>query len=119
MAATVTITDWDFGERHFEIYGTITLTGNYGTAGSHGDTLSFLNDIVKSNQAPVVVEINEAPPAGTAANGYIFTYNPGTSQNTGVLQILNNLAEYTPGSAYSPGLLAATIVFRAVFQAFV
>lgn len=120
MAALITITDVDFDLKHEEVFGTIALSGNYGGGATHGDALSFaISDLIKSNQAPLWVDIFEAPPAGTAPNGYIFTYCPGTTRDNGVVTITNNLTEITQGAAYSAGLLAAVIIFRAVFNSYV
>ena len=68
--------------------GTLTFSGNYGTASSHGDPVDFtLNGLTPpgslpqgtdiGSYAPTRVEIYEAPQAGTAATGYTFVYCPG------------------------------------------
>ena len=107
----------DTTTRETLVYGTIALTGNYGGAATHGDTLNLqqLGDLLKSSQLPRQIEIYEQPPAGTAPSFYSFTYCPGTTQLNGVLTI--NLAgvEYTQASAYSAALLAAKIGFCAWF----
>lgn len=119
MAATVTVTDVDVTLNKIIVQGSIALTGNYGGSATHGDTLSFAGtDLIKSNSVPTVVDIYEAPPAGTAPNGYIFSFCPGTTMANGVMTILNNLTEYTQGSAYSTGLLAAVVRFWAEFPIF-
>lgn len=93
-----------------------TLTGDYGGASTHGDTISFAGfDLLKSNNLPNKVEIWESPASGTAPTGYIFTYCPGTTLANGVLNISNDLTEYTEASAYSAGLLAAVVRVRAWF----
>lgn len=120
MSAIISITNVDFTQNRTIIEGIIALSGNYGGAASHGDTLSFAGfDQIKANSVPVFVEIEEAPPAGTAPTGYNFVFCPGTSQANGVLAIMNALVEYTEGSAYSAGLLAAVLQFRAEFTSFI
>lgn len=122
MAATISVTfsGVDQTLNKFVIEGTIALTGNYGGGGTHGDTLSFAGfDLIKSNSVPGWVQIQEAPPAGTAPTGYLFGFAPGAAQGNGVLTVFNNLTEYTQGSAYSAGLLAAVLQFRAEFPAFI
>lgn len=68
--------------------GTLTFTGNYGTASSHGDPVDFsLASLTPpgslpqgtniGSYAPTRVEIYEAPQAGTAPTGYTFIYCPG------------------------------------------
>src|ERR1035438_3836366 len=115
MAATITpITapqNPDVTAREVITDGTIVLTANYGGAAAHGDTLNLqqLQDLAKSSQLPTQVEIWEDPPAGTAPTGYVFTFCPGTTQINGVLNITNNLTEYTQASGYSTVLLAAII----------
>jgi hypothetical protein len=124
MSATITpITapqNPDNTAREIIVDGTIALTANYGGASTHGDTanLQQLQDLAKSSQLPTQVQIWEDPPAGTAPTGYLFTFCPGTTQLNGVVYISNNLSEYTQGSAYSAGLLAATLRIRAWFPAY-
>jgi len=124
MAATITAViapqNPDTTERQIYVYGTIKLTGNYGGASSHGDTLDLtqLGDLLKSTQLPTEVDIYETPAAGTAPSFYQFVYCPGTTQKNGVLSIGSNVTEYSQGSAYSAALLAATISFNASFPAY-
>lgn len=112
--------------------GTLTLTGNYGTGSSHGDTINFGTfDQIKSQQPPRLVEIFEAPTAGTAPLGYQYIYAQGTTQANGKLVILGTAAsgsattgspEYTEGTAYSsgsPSLSGAVLRFRAWFPLFI
>ena len=121
MAAKATISGVlstpDTTQKQLFIDFTVALTGNYGTNTSHGDTLDLtaLGDSLKSTQLPTWVEFEEYPAAGTAPTGYIFGYAPGTTQANGLLTIINNLTEYTEGSAYSAPLLAAVIRGRAWF----
>jgi hypothetical protein len=107
----------DTTQKQLFIDFTVTLTGNYGGGATHGDTLNLqsLGDALKSTQLPNWVEFGEYPPSGTAPTGYLFGYAPGTTQANGVFTIFNNLTEYTQGSAYSAGLLAAVIRGRAWF----
>jgi hypothetical protein len=131
MAATITaITapqNPDVTEREALVDGTIALTGNYGGAATHGDTLNLtqLQDLAKSSQLPTKVEIWEDPPAGTVPTGFEFVFCPGTTQANGVLCILGTGAaaggpaqEYTEASAYSAALLAAVLRIRAWFPSY-
>jgi hypothetical protein len=115
------------------VYGTMTLSGNYGTSTSHGDPVDFttLNPPWSfGNQAPTFVDIKELVAAGSAPAGYIYNYNPGPTlaaptQKGGVLQILSTgtasgdgLNEITEGSAYSgfsPSLNGTVLWFEAKF----
>ncbi len=123
MAATATPRDkWgntDNTNNHFVVNFTVALTGNYGGGATHGDTLDLSKMPVSSRGVPFWVELHERPPAGTAPTGYTYTYCPGTTQANGVLAITNGTAEYTQGSAYSSGLLAAVIVGKAWFSSLV
>ena len=121
MATTVAISGVqstpDTTQKQLFIDFTVTLTGNYGGANTHGDTLNLqsLGDSLKSTALPTWVEFEEYPPSGTAPTGYLFGYAPGTTQANGVLTVMNNLTEYTEASAYSAPLLAAVIRGRAWF----
>lgn len=88
----------------------VALTGVYGGAATHGDTVVFPG--VESGQLPTSVEVWEYPPAGTLNTGYNYTYCPGTAQNTGVLQVDTGggppPSEITEGAAYPAALLAMT-----------
>ena len=100
----------------FEAFVPITLAGSYpGTAA--GDTLD-LSGIVPSNSAPVYVDIQELPPAGTLASGVVWKFAPGTTQANGVLAIGSNLTEYTQASSYSAALTGAALRIRAWFPAY-
>lgn len=109
---------FDEGRTDFTVYGFLTLTGNYGGVSTHGDTVDFSKLGIPTQSLPRMVSIYETPPAGTAPNGYIFNYCPGTTLANGVVTILNNLTEYTQGSAYSAGLLAAVIRFQLIIQSY-
>lgn len=115
------------------LYGTLTLSGNYGTASSHGDPLDFTTASAEfsfGNQAPTFVDIKELTVAGAAPLGFIYNYNPGPTlaaptQKGGVLCIVGTGAssgqggtELTEGSAYSsftPSLNGAVLWFDAQF----
>lgn len=122
MAATITATiapqNPDTTGREAIFDGTIALTGNYGGASTHGDTLDLTPLYPLSSQLPTKVEVWEDPAAGTAPTGYMFIFCPGTTQKNGVLNIGNNLTEYTQASAYSAGLLAAALRVRAWFPSY-
>jgi hypothetical protein len=106
--------------REIIVDGTIALTGNYGGASTHGDTLDLtqFGDLLKSSQLPTEVDIWEDPAAGTLPTFYQFVYCPGTTQKNGVVSIGSNLTEYSEGSGYSAALLAAVIRIRAWFPAY-
>jgi len=97
------------------------LTGNYGGAATHGDTVNLSTVYgIQSKSVPVHIDLYEAPPAGTATTGYIWTFCPGTNQTNGVLNIMSGVAaEYTQGSAYSAALLGVALYGEAWFPAFV
>jgi hypothetical protein len=108
----------------------ITLSGNYGTASSHGDVLDFTAvhfPLSLGFQAPSNWEIKELIVAGVAPLGYLYNYCPGPTlaaptQAGGVLQICGTGAssgqggtELTEGSAYSsftPSLSGAVLKAR-------
>ena|ERR1700678_3372478 len=81
----------------------VALTGNYGTASSHGDTLDLSQLGADSNELPIVVEFFETTQAGDAGSGLVFRYAPGTTQANGALQVwdIATAAELSEGSAYS------------------
>lgn len=110
----------DISGREIVLDGTVALTGNYGGASTHGDTLDLtqFGDLLKSSQLPTKVEVFEDPASGTAPTFYQFVFCPGTTQANGVLSIGSNLTEYTQASAYSAGLLAAALRIRAWFPAY-
>lgn len=127
MAVAVTITNIDSTQNQAIVTGTIVLTGNYGGASTHGDTLSFAgvtNMAVPYQSLPTFVEIYEFPPAGTSGSGYQYGFAVGTTQANGVLQVFGTASagtaitappEYTEAAAYSASLLAAVIRFIAYF----
>jgi hypothetical protein len=102
---------------------TIALTGNYGGASTHGDTLDLSLLGVNSNEPPILVEVFETTPAGDAISGNIFRYQPGTTQANGTLSVWTPAgAEYTEASAYGTPPFAITgfaLQARAWFPLFV
>lgn len=107
------------------VYGTLTLSGNYGGASTHGDTVNFASPFIQSSQPPSWVTIEENQTAGTAPLGYTYIFNNGTTIANGVLTIVGGAAssgqggtEITEGSAYSgftPSLAGVVLRFRAEF----
>ncbi len=109
------------------VYGTLTLSGTYGTSSSHGDTVNFASAFIQSDYPPTWVEIHENVAAGSAPLGYTYIYNNGTTIANGVLTILGTQAsgaattgsvEFTEAAAYSggtPSLAGAVLRFRAEF----
>ncbi len=98
--------------------GTITLSGVYGGASTHGDTLDLTTLKVSSDYAPKAVQIYQEPTSGTAPVIYCFLYGRGTTQANGVLIVTDFAgAEITAAAAYPAALTAATanIRFRAEF----
>ncbi len=122
MSAVAAVTNIDHTKDRFIAEGTITLSGNYGGASSHGDTLDLSGLGVPSNQLPTVVEIFEASPAGAAPSANIFRYMPGTTQANGSLSVFVAAGtEYTQASAYGTppfAIVAFALKFRASFPAF-
>jgi hypothetical protein len=101
------------------VRGTLTLSGNYGTSSSHGDTLSFANIYgIQSRSLPLRVFVYEEPAAGVAPSYYDAKYQLGSSIATGAVNFSLAGTEYTEGSAYSGVLAAAVWKFEAVFAPF-
>lgn len=123
----------DTTQKEIIVDGTITLTGNYGTAASHGDPLDFTkpaSEFSIGGQAPTRVEIFERPVAGVAPTFYQYVYCPGPTlaaptQAGGVLSIGatgtasgdggNELTEGSAYSGFSPSLNNIVLGFRAWF----
>jgi hypothetical protein len=98
--------------------GTVTLTGNYGTASSNGDVFNvgslFYQGLgIQANPAnPIYLDFAETPAAGSVPSGYIPGYAPSpTSFNLGNFTLMNGLSQYTPGSAYNAAQLATSFTF--------
>jgi hypothetical protein len=101
------------------VRGTITLSGNYGTGTSHGDTLSFANIYgIQSRSIPLRVFIYEQPPAGTAPSYYHAVFQQGTTIADGAVNFSLSGTEYTEGSAYAGVLASAVWKFEAIFPTF-
>lgn len=106
-------------------FGTLTLSGNYGTASSHGDTVSFTGLGLATGLVPKAVIVLEQVAAGSAGFGYAYQFYAGTTLANGVLNIKGTGAssgqggtEITEGSAYSgftPSLNGAVLAFVAFF----
>ena len=105
------------------VRGTITLSGNYGTGSSHGDTLSFANIYgIQSNSAPLRVLIYEQPAPGTAPSFYEAVYQKQATTATIANGAVNfNLAgvEYSQGTSYSGAIATAVWKCEAVFNCYV
>lgn len=96
--------------------GTLTLSGNYGGASTHGDTCSFGNiSGLLSQSVPIRVEIYEQPAAGTAPSFYTGVYQLGTTIANGAVNFSLAGIEYTQASAYSGAVSTAVWKFRAWF----
>lgn len=97
--------------------GTVTLTGNYGTASSNGEvfnitTLAYQGlPLQISPGTTPFVEFFETPLAGAVPTGYNPGYAYGATPATAQFTLMNGLTQYTPGSAYSAVLLATTFSF--------
>lgn len=121
--AIASITNIDSTQNQFTVKGTITLSGNYGTSSSHGDTLNLSTTGVPSGAVPTWVDVVEQPAAGANGSGWRFAFNPGTTQANGVVQMFGNYTtgqgqvEYTEASAYASATPApaTTLYFRAEF----
>lgn len=107
------------------VFGTLTLSANYGGVSSHGDTVSFAVPQIATDYLPKIVLVTESVAAGSAGFGYQYTFYPGTTLANGVLNIKGTGAasgqggtEITEGSAYStftPSLNGAVLNFMAWF----
>lgn len=98
------------------VRGTLTLSGNYGGASTHGDTCSFANVYgIQSRSVPIRVFIYQQPASGTAPGNCTGTYCPGTTIANGVVSFANAGSELSGGSAYTGATASAVWVFEAVF----
>jgi hypothetical protein len=94
----------------------ITLTGNYGSSGSHGDTLDFGKVYgIQSQAVPIRVFVYQQPASGTAPGNCTAIFCPGTTIHNGVVSFFNAGTELTGGSAYTGATAAAVWVVEAVF----
>jgi hypothetical protein len=113
----------DGTDRSTIIRGTVALSAAadlYATGGIVMD-LTALGDVAKSGVPPTFVVVWSQPAVGSpGTNLYIYSFNPGSSQNNGKLQIFTGaaaqtaLTEYTNAAALT-NPFADTIVFEAVF----
>jgi hypothetical protein len=101
------------------VRGTLTLTGNYGSSGSHGDTVDFATLYgIQSSSVPSRVFIYQQPPSGTAPGNCTGVYCPGISSANGVVSFANAGTELTGGSAYTGAAASAKWKFEATFKIF-
>jgi len=130
MSVAVAVTKVDFTNSHFVVFGTFTLSGNYGEAAADGDVVDFTAARINSNQPPDWVEVKDGQAAGNTPYGYSYNFAPGTTQANGKLQVLNQATaaaktgavQFTEGDAYSggtPSLDAAVLNFIAWFPKFI
>jgi hypothetical protein len=104
------------------VRGTITLSGNYGTSTSHGDTLSFANVYgIQSRSIPLRVFIYEQPAAGVAPTFFEATYQAGTTNANGAVNFQKGGTELTEAVAYSSANVGSPAIwkFEAIFPTFV
>jgi hypothetical protein len=98
----------------------ITLSGNYGTSGSHGDTLDFGKVYgIQSQSVPIRVFVYQQPAAGTAPLVCSAYFCPGTTIHNGVVSFWNGTTELTGGSSYTGAAASAVWIVEAVFPALV
>ena len=103
MSMKATALNVDHSKNVITVYGVITLTGNYGTAGGalpHGDTLDLSQMGIPSNKVGAV-RLWAAKTQSAAPLFDFYQYNPGTNSSNGVVQIIVGGAEMTPGAAYA------------------
>jgi hypothetical protein len=96
----------------------ITVSGNYGGASTHGDTLA-LNLYGVQSATLIDYNIKEMPAAGTAPTGTLWGYAKGTTLANGVLTAMTTYnSEYSEGSAYTTAQKAAVIIGTFYFEPF-
>ena len=96
----------------FIVTGTLTLTGNYGTATSHGDTVNLASAGIPVTVPPGWVEIQEnqgssAAGTGNPPLGYVYIYCQGTTIANGLLQIMGPPTTGGPGSSANDATCSA------------
>jgi hypothetical protein len=115
---TITPNPIDKTQQEFIVDGTLVLSGNYGGASSHGDTMN-LAGVCPSTSLPTKVDVYQRPTSGNAPVLFDFVYGQGTTQANGVLIVISKAtaAELVEAAAYDAALTAATanIRFRAWF----
>lgn len=115
ITAVATYTSVDAGAQIMT--GTLTFSGNYGSATSHGeifDLSALAYQKLGLQVSPGIIplcEFFETVLAGTLPSGYNFLYCPGTTLQTCQLAVMNGTTEYTEGSAYNAALLATSVSF--------
>jgi hypothetical protein len=98
----------------------ITLSGNYGTSSSHGDTIDFGKVYgIQSQSVPIRVFVYQQPASGTAPGNCTGIFCPGTTIHNGVIAFFNGGTELTEASAYSGATASAVWYVEAVFPAMV
>jgi hypothetical protein len=107
----------DVLEREQLYQGNLTLSGNYGGASTHGDTMSFAlpGVLTGAGTVPLRVEVYQQPPSGTAPGNCSAVYCPGTTRDNGVVSFANAGTELTEASAYTGDASTAVWKFRAYF----
>ena len=102
------------------VRGTLTLSGNYGSASpvdTHGDTLNFATLYgIQSSSVPSRVFIYQQPASGTAPGNCTGVYCPGSTKANGVVSFANAGTELTRGSAYAGAASTAVWKFEATFK---
>jgi hypothetical protein len=108
--------------RTFTALLNLALSGNYGTAASHGDTLSFQNvnnPLLPSSQPPISCFIYEQQAPGTAPAFYQATYQPGTTRDAGTVGFsLAGVETPVAGAAYAGAILTTSWVCLVTFPLF-
>lgn len=98
----------------------ITLSGNYGGAATHGDTIDFGTVYgIQSQSVPIRVFVYQQPTSGTAPGNCTATFCPGSTIHNGVISFANAGAELTEGAAYTGAASTAVWEVEAVFSTFV
>lgn len=98
----------------------LTLSGNYGGASTHGDTIDFGTVYgIQATSVPIRVFVYQQPASGTAPGNCTGVYCPGTTIHNGVISFANAGTELTQGSAYSGAASTAVWFVEAVFQTFI
>jgi hypothetical protein len=108
--------------RLFTVLLALALSGNYGTAASHGDTLNFgtvNNPDLPSSQVPFACWVFEQQMAGTAPSFYQGTYNAGATRDTGSVSFsLAGVETPAAGAAYAGAILATSWFAEVQFPLF-
>jgi hypothetical protein len=98
----------------------ITLSGNYGGASTHGDTLDFGTVYgIQSQSVPIRVFVYQQPAVGVAPGNASAVFCPGTTIHNGVVSFANAGTELTGGSAYTGAASTAVWFVEAIFPSLV